>query len=210
MLELKKITKIYETEGYRQTALDNVSLNFRKNEFASILGASGSGKTTLLNIIGGLDSYTSGDLIINETSTKKYKDRDWDTYRNHRVGFVFQSYNLIPHQSVISNVELALTLVGISKSERKKRAKEVLEKVGLKDHIHKKPSQLSGGQMQRVAIARALINNPDIILADEPTGASCLVVKPFLLFKNNLKFRFFTFFNIFNIIAPKNSFVFVS
>ncbi len=171
MLELKKITKIYETEGYRQTALDNVSLNFRKNEFASILGASGSGKTTLLNIIGGLDSYTSGDLIINETSTKKYKDRDWDTYRNHRVGFVFQSYNLIPHQSVISNVELALTLVGISKSERKKRAKEVLEKVGLKDHIHKKPSQLSGGQMQRVAIARALINNPDIILADEPTGA---------------------------------------
>ena len=171
MLELKKIKKIYETEVYRQTALDNVSLNFRKNEFASILGASGSGKTTLLNIIGGLDSYTSGDLIINETSTKKYKDRDWDTYRNHRVGFVFQSYNLIPHQSVISNVELALTLVGISKSERKKRAKEVLEKVGLKDHIHKKPSQLSGGQMQRVAIARALINNPDIILADEPTGA---------------------------------------
>lgn len=171
MLELKKITKIYETEGYRQTALDGVSLNFRKNEFASILGASGSGKTTLLNIIGGLDSYTSGDLIINETSTKKYKDRDWDSYRNHRVGFVFQSYNLIPHQSVISNVELALTLVGISKSERKRRAKDVLEKVGLKKHIHKKPSQLSGGQMQRVAIARALINNPDIILADEPTGA---------------------------------------
>lgn len=171
MLELKKITKVYETEGYRQTALDEVSLNFRKNEFASILGASGSGKTTLLNIIGGLDSYTSGDLIINETSTKKYKDRDWDTYRNHRVGFVFQSYNLIPHQSVISNVELALTLVGISKSERRKRAKEVLVKVGLKDHIYKRPSQLSGGQMQRVAIARALINNPDIILADEPTGA---------------------------------------
>ena len=171
MLELKKITKVYETEGYRQTALDEVSLNFRKNEFASILGASGSGKTTLLNIIGGLDSYTSGDLIINETSTKKYKDRDWDTYRNHRVGFVFQSYNLIPHQSVISNVELALTLVGISKNERRKRAKEVLGKVGLKDHIHKRPSQLSGGQMQRVAIARALINNPDIILADEPTGA---------------------------------------
>lgn len=171
MLELRKITKVYETEGYRQKALDEVSLNFRKNEFASILGASGSGKTTLLNIIGGLDGYTSGDLIINEKSTKKYKDRDWDSYRNHRVGFVFQSYNLIPHQSIISNVELALTLVGVSKSERRRRAKEVLEKVGLKEHIHKRPSQLSGGQMQRVAIARALINNPDIILADEPTGA---------------------------------------
>ena len=171
MLELRKITKVYETEGYRQKALDEVSLNFRKNEFASILGASGSGKTTLLNIIGGLDGYTSGDLIINEKSTKKYKDRDWDSYRNHRVGFVFQSYNLIPHQSIISNVELALTLVGVSKNERRRRAKEVLEKVGLKEHIHKRPSQLSGGQMQRVAIARALINNPDIILADEPTGA---------------------------------------
>ena len=171
MLEIKNITKTYHTEGFTQKALDNVSINFRKCEFTSILGPSGSGKTTLLNIIGGLDHYDSGDLIINETSTKKYNDRDWDTYRNHRVGFVFQNYNLITHQSVLANVELALTLSGVSKKERIKRAKKALEKVGLKDHIHKKPSQLSGGQMQRVAIARALVNDPDILLADEPTGA---------------------------------------
>ena len=171
MLELKKITKIYHTEEFEQKALDEVSINFRKCEFASILGPSGSGKTTLLNIIGGLDHYDSGDLIINETSTKKYKDRDWDTYRNHRVGFVFQNYNLISHQSVLVNVELALTLSGVSKKERVKKAKKALERVGLKDHIHKRPSQLSGGQMQRVAIARALVNDPEILLADEPTGA---------------------------------------
>ena len=171
MLEIKKITKTYITAGFKQKALDNVSINFRSNEFASILGPSGSGKTTLLNIIGGLDHYEEGNLIINETSTKKYKDRDWDTYRNHRVGFVFQSYNLIPHQSVLSNVELALTLSGVSPKERKRRAKKALEKVGLKDHINKKPTELSGGQMQRVAIARALVNDPEILLADEPTGA---------------------------------------
>ena len=171
MLEIKKITKTYETAGFKQKALDNVSINFRTNEFASILGPSGSGKTTLLNVIGGLDHYDSGDLIINETSTKKYKDRDWDTYRNHRVGFVFQSYNLIPHQSVLSNVELALTLSGVSAKERKRKAKKALEKVGLEKHINKKPNQLSGGQMQRVAIARALVNDPEILLADEPTGA---------------------------------------
>lgn len=171
MLELKKISKIYETEEFEQKALDNVSINFRKNEFASILGPSGSGKTTLLNIIGGLDQYTSGNLIINDTSTKEYKDRDWDSYRNHRVGFVFQSYNLIPHQTVLKNVELALTINGVSKTERKQRAKEALKKVGLQDHINKKPNQLSGGQMQRVAIARAIVNDPDILLADEPTGA---------------------------------------
>ena len=171
MLELKKITKIYETGSFKQTALDNISINFRENEFVSILGPSGSGKTTLLNIIGGLDEYTSGDLIINEISTKEFKDSDWDTFRNHRVGFVFQSYNLISHQTILSNVELALTLSGISKTERRKRALAVLEKVGLKDHINKKPNQLSGGQMQRVAIARALVNDPEILLADEPTGA---------------------------------------
>ena len=171
MLELKKITKIYETNSFKQQALDEVSINFRKNEFVSILGPSGSGKTTLLNIIGGLDNYTSGDLIINGISTKKYNDRNWDTYRNHRIGFVFQSYNLIPHQSILANVELALTLSGVSKGESRKRAKEALNKVGLTDHINKKPNQLSGGQMQRVAIARALVNNPDILLADEPTGA---------------------------------------
>ena len=171
MLKLKKISKVYQTDNFKQVALNGISLHFRKNEFASILGPSGSGKTTLLNIIGGLDQYTSGDLIINGTSTKKYKDRDWDTYRNHRVGFVFQSYNLIPHQSVLANVELALTLSGVSKTERKKRAKQALKKVGLEDHIHKKPNQLSGGQMQRVAIARAIVNDPDILLADEPTGA---------------------------------------
>ena len=171
MLEIKKITKTYNTAGFKQKALDEVSINFRTNEFASILGPSGSGKTTLLNVIGGLDHYDSGDLIINETSTKKYKDRDWDTYRNHRVGFVFQSYNLIPHQTVLSNVELALTLSGVSKKERRRRAKEALKDVGLEKHINKKPNQLSGGQMQRVAIARALVNEPEILLADEPTGA---------------------------------------
>ncbi len=171
MLEIKNITKIYKLDSFTQKALDNVSINFRKSEFVSILGPSGSGKTTLLNIIGGLDKYTSGDLIINGVSTKNYKDRDWDTYRNHRIGFVFQSYNLIPHQSVLANVELALTLSGVSKKERRKKAIAALEEVGLKDHIYKKPNQLSGGQMQRVAIARALINNPDIVLADEPSGA---------------------------------------
>ena len=171
MLELKNITKIYKTGTFTQKALNKVSINFRENEFVSILGPSGSGKTTLLNIVGGLDKYDSGDLIINEISTKKYKDRDWDTYRNHRIGFIFQSYNLIPHQSVLSNVELALTLSGVSKKERKRRAIKALKEVGLSDHIHKRPNQLSGGQMQRVAIARALINNPDILLADEPTGA---------------------------------------
>ncbi len=171
MLQLKKITKIYETESLTQRALNEVSLNFRKNEFVSILGPSGSGKTTLLNVIGGLDDYTSGDLIINGVSTKEYKDRDWDTYRNHNIGFVFQSYNLIPHQSILANVELALTISGVSKTGRKKRAIEALKKVGLGSHINKRPNQLSGGQMQRVAIARALVNNPDILLADEPTGA---------------------------------------
>lgn len=171
MLELKNISKIYTVGSFKQTALNNVSINFRSNEFVSILGPSGSGKTTLLNIIGGLDKYTSGDLIINEISTKEFKDRDWDTFRNHRVGFVFQSYNLISHQTILSNVELALTLSGVSKEERVKKARLALEKVGLKDHINKKPNQLSGGQMQRVAIARALVNDPEILLADEPTGA---------------------------------------
>ncbi|MBR4320200.1 MAG: ABC transporter ATP-binding protein, partial [Oscillospiraceae bacterium] len=171
MLQIKNIRKQYITGDLVQTALDDVSLNFRDNEFAAILGPSGSGKTTMLNIIGGLDRYDSGDLIINGISTKQYKDRDWDSYRNHTIGFVFQSYNLIPHQSVLSNVELALTISGISKSERKRRAKEALEKVGLGNQIHKKPNQMSGGQMQRVAIARALVNNPAILLADEPTGA---------------------------------------
>ena len=171
MLEIKHISKKYVVGDFKQVALDDVSINFRKSEFASILGPSGSGKTTLLNIIGGLDHYDAGDLIINGISTKKYKDSDWDSYRNHRIGFVFQSYNLISHQSVLANVELALTLSGISKKERVRRAKKALEEVGLSRHIHKKPNQLSGGQMQRVAIARALVNNPDIILADEPTGA---------------------------------------
>ena len=171
MLEIKGISKIYTTESFDQKALDDVSISFRENEFVSILGPSGSGKTTLLNIIGGLDQYTAGDLIINGVSTKKYTDRDWDTYRNHSIGFVFQSYNLITHQSILSNVELALTLSGVSKKERRKKAEAALKKVGLKDHIYKRPNQLSGGQMQRVAIARALVNNPDIVLADEPTGA---------------------------------------
>ncbi len=171
MLQLKNIFKIYQMGDATQTALKDVSVNFRDNEFVSILGQSGSGKTTLLNIIGGLDRYTSGDLIINGVSTKNYTDSDWDTYRNHSIGFIFQSYNLIPHQTVLSNVEMALTLSGVSKKERRERAVAVLEKVGLTDHINKKPNQMSGGQMQRVAIARALINNPDILLADEPTGA---------------------------------------
>ena len=171
MLEIKKITKIYKTEGFEQKVLDQVSVNFRQHEFASVLGPSGSGKTTFLNIIGGLDQYTSGDLIINEVSTKKFSDRDWDSYRNHRVGFVFQSYNLITHQTILKNVELALTLSGCSKEERRKRAIETLKNVGLEKHINKRPNQLSGGQMQRVAIARALVNDPEIILADEPTGA---------------------------------------
>ncbi|MBP3255037.1 MAG: ABC transporter ATP-binding protein/permease [Clostridia bacterium] len=171
MLELKNITKTYKVADDEVQALKGVSLKFREAEFVSILGQSGCGKTTLLNIIGGLDRYTTGDLIINGKSTKSFKDRDWDAYRNYKVGFVFQSYNLISHQTVLSNVELALTIGGISRKERKERAIKALEEVGLKDHIHKKPNQLSGGQMQRVAIARALVNNPDIILADEPTGA---------------------------------------
>lgn len=171
MLQIKQICKQYRTGNLVQKALDNVSLNLRENEFVAILGPSGSGKTTLLNIIGGLDRYDSGDVIINGISTKKYKDRDWDSYRNHTIGFVFQSYNLIPHQTVLSNVELALTISGVSKSERRKRAKRALEQVGLGEQLHKRPSQMSGGQMQRVAIARALVNDPDILLADEPTGA---------------------------------------
>lgn len=171
MLQIQHICKEYRTGNLVQKALDDVSLNLRDNEFVAILGPSGSGKTTLLNIIGGLDRYDSGDLIINGISTKKYKDRDWDSYRNHTIGFVFQSYNLIPHQTVLANVELALTISGIGKAQRKKKAIEALKKVGLGEQLHKKPNQMSGGQMQRVAIARALVNDPDILLADEPTGA---------------------------------------
>lgn len=171
MLELKKISKSYKTGSFVQQALKEVSIQFRNNEFVAILGASGSGKTTLLNIIGGLDQYDSGDLIINNKSTKKFKAIDWDRYRNHCVGFIFQNYNLIPHISILDNVEMGMTLSGVNSKTRKKKAKEALKKVGLLEHIHKKPNQLSGGQMQRVAIARALVNNPDIILADEPTGA---------------------------------------
>ena len=171
MLELKSIRKIYKSGDEKVEALKGIDLKFRESEFVSILGQSGCGKTTLLNIIGGLDRYTTGDLIINGKSTKKFKDRDWDAYRNYKIGFVFQSYNLIGHQTILSNVELALTIGGISKKERRERSIKALEEVGLKEHIHKKPNQLSGGQMQRVAIARALVNNPDIILADEPTGA---------------------------------------
>lgn len=171
MLQLKNVVKTYITGDLKQDALKGINISFRENEFVSILGQSGSGKTTMLNIIGGLDRYTSGDLIINGISTKEYKDGDWDYYRNNSIGFVFQSYNLISHQTVLSNVEMALTLAGVSKKERRQRAITVLKKVGLEDHIHKKPNQMSGGQMQRVAIARALINNPDILLADEPTGA---------------------------------------
>ena len=171
LLELKNIHKDYPAGSGKVEALKGISLQFRESEFVSILGPSGCGKTTMLNIIGGLDQYTVGDLVINGRSTKDFKDRDWDTYRNHSVGFVFQSYNLIPHQTVLQNVELALTLSGVSKTERRKRAAAALEAVGLGDQLKKKPSQMSGGQMQRVAIARALVNNPDIILADEPTGA---------------------------------------
>ena len=171
MLELKGIKKDYLAGENTVHALKGIDLRFRRNEFVSILGPSGCGKTTMLNIIGGLDQYTEGDLVINGRSTKDFKDRDWDTYRNHSIGFVFQSYNLIPHQTVLQNVELALTLSGVSKSERKQRAKKALEDVGLGSQLSKKPSEMSGGQMQRVAIARALVNNPDIILADEPTGA---------------------------------------
>ena len=171
MLELKRIKKSYKTGNFTQHALKDVSIEFRKNEFVAILGASGSGKTTLLNIIGGLDKYDSGDLIINNKSTKKFKDIDWDRYRNNCIGFIFQNYNLIPHITILDNVEMGMTLSGVSSKTRKRKAKDALKKVGLLDHIHKKPNQLSGGQMQRVAIARALVNNPDIILADEPTGA---------------------------------------
>ena len=170
MLQIQHIKKEYRTGTLVQKALDDVSLNLRDNEFVAILGPSGSGKTTLLNIIGGLDRYDSGDLIINGISTKKYKDRDWDSYRNHTIGFVFQSYNLIPHQTILANVELALTISGVSKEVRRKKAIAALEKVGLGKQLHKRPSQMSGGQMQRVAIARAVVSNPKIILADEPTG----------------------------------------
>ena len=170
MLQIKDIHKEYRTGNLVQRALDGVSLSLRDNEFVAILGPSGSGKTTLLNIIGGLDRYDSGDLIINGISTKKYKDRDWDSYRNHTIGFVFQSYNLIPHQTVLANVELALTISGVSKSERRRRAKEALEKSRPWCPDPQKPSQMSGGQMQRVAIARALITSPAVIFADEPTG----------------------------------------
>ena len=171
MLILKDIAKDYQTGDTKVEALRGIDLQFQEKEFAAILGPSGCGKTTLLNIIGGLDQYSRGDLIINSRSTKEYKDSDWDTYRNHSIGFVFQSYNLIPHQTVLANVELALTLSGVNREERRRRAIEALEKVGLKDQIKKKPNQMSGGQMQRVAIARALVNDPDILLADEPTGA---------------------------------------
>ncbi len=171
MLQLKEIRKEYKTGDLEQVALNDVSLNLRDNEFVAILGPSGSGKTTLLNIIGGLDRYDGGDLIINGISTRQYTDRDWDSYRNHTIGFVFQSYNLIPHQTVLSNVELALTISGVSGAERRRRAVEALKQVGLGDQLHKRPTEMSGGQMQRVAIARALVNNPDILLADEPTGA---------------------------------------
>lgn len=191
MLQIKNICKEYRTGSLFQKALDDVSLNLRDNEFVAILGPSGSGKTTLLNIIGGLDRYDSGDLIINGISTKKYKDRDWDSYRNHTIGFVFQSYNLIPHQTILSNVELALTISGIGKNERIQKAKKALEEVGLGNQLHKKPNQLSGGQMQRVAIARALVNDPDILLADEPTGAldSDTSVQVMELLKNVAKDR---------------------
>ncbi|MDE6613397.1 MAG: ABC transporter ATP-binding protein, partial [Clostridia bacterium] len=170
MLKLVDVKKEYYAGGETVQALKGVSINFRRNEFVSILGASGCGKTTLLNIIGGLDKYNSGDLIINGVSTKEYGDRDWDTYRNHSIGFIFQSYHLIPHQTILQNVELALMIAGVSKEERRRRAVEALEKVGLKDKLNNRPNQLSGGQAQRVAIARALINDPEIVLADEPTG----------------------------------------
>ncbi len=171
MLEIKHICKQYVTGDFVQQALDDVSMAFRDCEFVAILGPSGSGKTTLLNIIGGLDHCDGGDLIIDGISTKQYKDRDWDNYRNHHIGFVFQSYNLIPHQNILANVELALTISGVGRKERKQRAKDMLRTVGLEEHMYKRPNQLSGGQMQRVALARALVNNPQIVLADEPTGA---------------------------------------
>ncbi len=171
MLQIKNISKTYKTGNFIQKALDDVSLNLRNNEFVAILGPSGSGKTTLLNIIGGLDKYDSGDLIINGISTKDYKDKQWDTYRNHTIGFIFQSYNLIPHQTILSNVELALTIAGISKKEKTKLALDALDKVGLKEQAHKKPNQLSGGQMQRLMLARALYKNGPILLLDEPTAA---------------------------------------
>ena len=170
MLDLRDICKRYVTQSFTQVALDSVSLSFRDNEFVAILGPSGSGKTTMLNVIGGLDHFDSGDLLIDGISTKDFYDRDWDAYRNNRIGFVFQSYNLIPHQTILENVELALTLTGVGHAERRQRAREALEKVGLGEHVNKRPSQLSGGQMQRVAIARALVNDPAVILADEATG----------------------------------------
>ena len=171
MLQLINVCKSYTTADFTQTALDHVSVAFRDNEFVAVLGPSGSGKTTMLNIIGGLDHYDDGNLLIDGVSTSEYKDRDWDAYRNNRIGFVFQAYNLIPHQTILENVELALTLSGVSRAERRQRAVEALGRVGLAEHVGKKPSQLSGGQMQRVAIARALIRRPALILADEPTGS---------------------------------------
>lgn len=170
MIEIRDIRKSYKTGDFVQKALDGVSITFRESEFVAVLGPSGSGKTTFLNILGGFDHADSGDIIVNGVSTKDYSDKDWDTYRNHRIGFVFQSYNLIPHQTVLANVELALTLAGVGRAERRERAREALERVGLGDHVNKRPAQLSGGQMQRVAIARALVCDPAIILADEPTG----------------------------------------
>ena len=171
MLELRNISKKYVSQSFTQVALDDVSLSFRDNEFVAVLGPSGSGKTTMLNVVGGLDHFDSGDLLIDGISTKDFRDRDWDAYRNNRIGFVFQSYNLIPHQTILENVELALTLTGVGRAERRRRAVEALGRVGLAQHVDKRPAQLSGGQMQRVAIARALINDPEIVLADEPTGA---------------------------------------
>ena len=171
MIEVRDIRKSYRTGDFVQRALDGVSIAFRDNEFVAVLGPSGSGKTTFLNVLGGLDHANSGDILVNGVSTKRYRDADWDTYRNHHIGFVFQSYNLIPHQSVLSNVELALTLSGVDATERRERAAAALARVGLAEHADKRPAQLSGGQMQRVAIARALVNDPDIVLADEPTGA---------------------------------------
>lgn len=171
MIEIRDITKTYKTGDLVQRALDGVSVTFRESEFVAVLGPSGSGKTTFLNILGGFDHADSGDIVVNGTSTRDYTDAEWDTYRNHRVGFIFQSYNLIPHQTILANVELALTLAGVDRAERERRARAALERVGLGAHVNKKPSQLSGGQMQRVAIARALVNDPEIVLADEPTGA---------------------------------------
>ena len=171
MLILKNIIKDYVSGNETVRAMNDISINFRENEFVSILGASGCGKTTMLNVIGGLDRYDSGDLIIDGKSTKDFTDEDWDTYRNHSIGFIFQSYNLIPHLTVLENVEIALKISGITKEERRKRAIEALEKVGLGDQLHKKPNQISGGQSQRVSISRALVNNPHILIADEPTGA---------------------------------------